>query len=47
MQNKHPDENRNIQIKPNKTSIIFFEVTLIKAKYKVRVQKKIKLYNKK
>ena len=47
MQKRHPDENKNIQINPNKTSIIFFEVTLMKAKYKVRVQKKIKLYNKK
>ena len=46
IQNKQPDENKKIQIKPNKTSIIFFEVTQTKAKYKVRVQKKKKLYNK-
>ena len=43
IQNKQPDENKKIQIKPNKTSIIFFEVTQTKAKYKVRVKKKKKI----
>ena len=46
-QNKHPADNKNTQTKPNKTSIIFFEATQIKEKYKTRKQKKKKLHIKK